>query len=526
MESRERPLPSRQSIAYVLAILLPLAALSLREALAGVYGERPLLVLFMVPVTVCALLGGLGPGLLCTALSGLITAVGLAQLPGHFSIVHPRDLLQWSLLVGNGVLASVLAWFVERAQRAEGRARALQADTASWYRAVVESSDDAIIGTDLDGMIMGWNHGAQAMFGYTPQQAIGRSLGMLFHPDDDLERQRLLESVRRGEAVQHHEARRVRSDGSALTVFVSVSPIVDEAGHPVGSARILRDVTHLRKAQQQLREQVLQLNTDLERRVAERTAELSAANRELDAFAYAVSHDLRAPLRAMSGFSQALLEDHSDELPEQGRLYLRQIDIASHKMGELIEGILALSRSTRGEVRRDPVDLSALGQQLLGELARGDPARQVQWEVEPGLRAQADPRMVEAVLRNLLGNAWKYTARTASPRIRLCAAELDGAAGFAVEDNGAGFDMAHAARLFRPFQRLHRQDEFPGLGIGLATAQRIITRHGGSIRAQAAPSQGARFEFTLAPDAAPASAPAGSQAAAGSVTTSSEASSP
>lgn len=515
MPLRERHLPSRRSAAYALAIVLPLAALSLREALAGVYGERPLLVLFMVPITVCALLGGLGPGLLCTALSGLISAIGLQQLPGNFSVTHPRDLLQWSLLAGNGVLASVLAWFVERAQRAESRARELQADTASWYRAVVESSDDAIVGTDLDGMIMGWSHGAQAMFGYTPQQAIGRSMGMLFHPDDAVERQRLMDSVRRGEAVQHHEARRVRSDGSELTVFVSVSPILDIDGRPVGSARILRDVTHLRKAQQELREQVLQLNADLERRVAERTAELSAANRELDAFAYAVSHDLRAPLRAMSGFSQALLEDYSDELPEQGRLYLRQVDIASHKMGELIEGILALSRSTRGEVRRDPVDLSALGEQLLGELAREEPARRVQWEVEPGLRAQADPRMVEAVLRNLLSNAWKYTARAEPARIRLCAAELDGAGGFAVEDNGAGFDMAHAARLFRAFQRLHRQDEFPGLGIGLATAQRIITRHGGTIRAQAAPGQGARFEFTLAPQPAPQATPAGSPDPAG-----------
>ncbi len=505
---RERSMPSRRSAAYALAVVLPLAALGLREAVAGVYGERPLLVLFMVPITVCALLGGLGPGLLCTALSSLIAAVGLRELPGHFSIVHARDLLQWSLLAGNGVLASVLAWFVERAQAAESRARALQADTASWYRAVVESSDDAIIGTDLDGMIMGWSHGAQAMFGYTPQQALGRSLGMLFHPDDALERERLLASVRRGEALQHHEARRVRSDGSELTVFVSVSPILDAQGRPVGSARILRDVTHLRRTQQLLREQVLQLNADLERRVAERTAELSAANRELDAFAYAVSHDLRAPLRAMSGFSQALLEDYSDEIPEQGRLYLRQIDIASHKMGELIEGILALSRSTRGEVRRDPVDLSALGEQLLGELAREEPGRQVQWEVQAGLQAQADPRMVEAVLRNLLGNAWKYTARTDSARIRLCAAEIDGAPGFAVEDNGAGFDMAHAARLFRPFQRLHRQDEFAGLGIGLATAQRIVTRHGGTIRAQAAPMRGARFEFTLAPQAVPQPSPA------------------
>lgn len=243
----------------------------------------------------------------------------------------------------------------------------------------------------------------------------------------------------------------------------------------------------------------IDLYQNLERRVAERTAELTAANMELDAFAYAVSHDLRAPLRAMSGFAQALAEDHGDRLTGEARVYLDQIGIASRKMGELIDGILVLSRSTRGELCRDAVDISALATRRLEELARAEPARRVATSVEPGLAAHGDGRMIEAALDNLLGNAWKYTARAAAPAIRVYAEERDGRRWICVADNGAGFDMAHAERLFKPFQRLHRQDEFPGLGVGLATVQRIVHRHGGELAATAAPGVGATFRFTLPP---------------------------
>ena len=235
-------------------------------------------------------------------------------------------------------------------------------------------------------------------------------------------------------------------------------------------------------------------------KVTERTAELAAANQELEGFAYAVSHDLRAPLRAMSGFSRALAEDHGDKLDGEAKLYLEQIDIASRSMGGLIDGILALSRSTRGELRREAIDVTLLAKSLLEELARNEPERRVAWRVEPDLKLSGDPRMIEAVLRNLLGNAWKYTGKTAQPEIRVFADETDGKHYICVEDNGAGFDMAHAEQLFQPFRRLHRQDEFPGIGIGLATVQRIVRRHGGEIRAEGRPGAGARFCLRL-PDA-------------------------
>ena len=244
----------------------------------------------------------------------------------------------------------------------------------------------------------------------------------------------------------------------------------------------------------------IDLIQNLERRVEQRTAELSTVNRELESFAYAVSHDLRAPLRAMSGFSQALQEDFGAQLTGEARVYLEQIGIASRRMGELIEGLLTLSRSTRGELQRDRVDFSALAERRLDELAAAEPGRRVAVSVEDGLVVQGDARMLAAVMTNLVDNAWKYTGKAAAASIRVHAEIRDGRRWYCVADNGAGFDMAHAARLFQPFQRLHRQDEFPGIGIGLVTVQRIIHRHGGEIVAAAAPDQGATFCFTLPED--------------------------
>ena len=300
------------------------------------------------------------------------------------------------------------------------------------------------------------------------------------------------------------------ADGRFRNFLTRGQPLKDSAGRVVQWFGTNTDVDELRRAQEEIR----LLNVELEQRVSERTAELRAANRELDAFAYAVSHDLRAPLRAMIGFSHALLEDHGAALPSEGHGHLDEIILGSRRMSELIDGLLRLSRSTRGELRRDAVDLSALATRILGELAAAEPNRRVTSTVEPGLSARGDERMIEVVLFNLLGNAWKYTATTPQPKIEVgqivgplpsagvipSAASGDAAyngAFFFVRDNGAGFDMRHAARLFQPFQRLHREDEFPGIGIGLATVQRIVQRHGGAIRATALPGQGATFCFSL-----------------------------
>jgi PAS domain S-box-containing protein len=296
-----------------------------------------------------------------------------------------------------------------------------------------------------------------------------------------------------GETIGAEEDRFERADGTVQRLRWVVRPWHAHDGSVGGIVIFSEDITRLVEA----RHEILELNAGLERRVEERTAELAAANRELDSFAYAVSHDLRAPLRAMSGFSRALVEDFRDRLGGDARSYLDQIELASGRMSDLIDGLLTLSRSTRGELCRDLVDLSALATRLLADLARAEPQRPVAVEVEGGLRVRGDARMLEAALANLLSNAWKYTGKAPTPRIRVYGEERDGRPWICVADNGAGFDRAYANRLFQPFQRLHRQDEFPGIGIGLATVQRIVHRHGGEIQAQGEPGQGATFRFSL-----------------------------
>lgn len=247
----------------------------------------------------------------------------------------------------------------------------------------------------------------------------------------------------------------------------------------------------------ELLEQVRAQAQDLERRVAERTAQLSALNRELEGFSYSVSHDLRAPLRAIDGFSLALLEEYREALDERGRHYLERARLATQRMGQLIDDLLALSRVGRAELQRREVDLSELARQAIAELREAEPERQVSVELPPELPARADPSLVRLVLQNLLGNAWKFTSRREGARIALFAEAGDGPVAYAVEDNGAGFDMRYAKQLFSPFQRLHTVDEFPGTGIGLATVQRIVQRHGGRVWAEGEVGVGATFRFTL-----------------------------
>ncbi|WP_051229096.1 ATP-binding protein [Paludibacterium yongneupense] len=307
---------------------------------------------------------------------------------------------------------------------------------------------------------------------------------------------RLAAAVEKGLALgiaYECDAEVIRPDGERRWIIARGEATRATDGTILGLHGTVQDISERKRAEEEIR----RLNTDLERRVQERTAELSAANLELDSFAYSVSHDLRAPLRAMNGFAQALHEDYGPLLPDEGRQYLDEIAGASRKMGELINGMLVLSRCTRGELRHDPIDISALATHLLQDLVRDTPGRQVEWQVAPGLHARGDVRMIEVVLRNLLDNAWKYTAKTPAPTIRMYAGTLGGLAGFCVEDNGAGFRMEHAEQLYQPFRRLHRQDEFPGIGIGLATVQRILHRHGGEIRAEAAVGAGATFCFSL-----------------------------
>jgi signal transduction histidine kinase len=244
-------------------------------------------------------------------------------------------------------------------------------------------------------------------------------------------------------------------------------------------------------------ESLLRLNSELERRVIERTAQLEAANRELELLSYSVSHDMRAPLRHLEGFSQALLDDYAAKLNTTGKEYLDRIRKSSRRMLEMIDSILELYRFARGKVLRDRVDLTAMAREVATGLQRSHPEREVTFRLSEGLTVRGDAQLLRIVMENLIGNAWKFTAGKKEALIEFYPTEVDGRLAFAVRDNGVGFDMTYADKLFAPFQRLHRAQDFEGRGVGLAIVKRIINRHGGRIHAEAEPGKGATFTFTV-----------------------------
>jgi len=348
--------------------------------------------------------------------------------------------------------------------------------------------------TTIDGCFIDANPAYCTITGYTLSDLRTLKFSQIVHSDDVKMNMAFLERMLAGQINDFViENRYHRKDGRDIWVRKSVALVRKTTGEPHWYITLVENISNRKQAEAQLQ----QLNADLERRVLERTAALTTANRELDSFVYAVSHDLRAPLRAMSGFSEALLDDYARQLPDTAKDYLQHIRLASQKMSGLIDGLLNLSRCIRRELHQDTVYISAVAEQVLAELQHNDPERQVSISIEAGLQVRADARMLEAVMRNLLGNAWKYTAYTAAANIRVYSQNQDGRIYVCVADNGAGFDMANAQHLFQPFQRLHSEEEFAGLGIGLATVQRIIDRHGGVIDGQGEPGKGAVFRFSL-----------------------------
>ncbi|MFB3815259.1 MAG: PAS domain S-box protein [Terriglobales bacterium] len=519
---------------------------------------------------------------------------------------------------------------------------------------IVESTDDAIIATDLEGKVIAWNRGAEKMYGYTRAEMVGQDIAITCPPELRHEVADELRQLRAGRRVQSFETRRVRKDGAMMEVSLTISPLVDASGQVTGTSAIARDITERKRAEleiqrrgreaeearmrlnavvssvgeglyhldqdgrlvfmnaaaermlgyrlqeirgcnmhdlvhsrlpdgterhpedcgllgvirlgepyhtsedyfqrsdgsfipveytsaplllegkvagavlsfrdigerqraerertdllhreQQARREVeaknaeiAQLNAELEERVRQRTAELEISNRELEAFSYSVSHDLRAPLRSIDGFSQILLDEYSDKLDQEGRAFLGRVRAASQHMGQLIDALLQLSRVTRSEMRHDRVDLSGVVRSIAESLRQSAPQRQVEFRIADGLVVSADSHLLQVALENLLGNAFKFTMRCEHAEIEFGARIENNETVYFVRDNGAGFDMAYAHKLFGAFQRLHGVTEFEGSGIGLATVERIIRRHGGRIWADSQVGEGATFYFTLAP---------------------------
>jgi PAS domain S-box-containing protein len=371
------------------------------------------------------------------------------------------------------------------------RAEAELREREHTVRALLESAAEAILAVDTDGVILLANRMAAQMFGYGPDELQGKPLWALLP-----EGSRGAHELHLGEFFAKPGVRRMgegsdlegrRGDGTTFPAEISLSVIETQRG-PMAIAFVV-DVTERKRAERE----ILQWNADLERRVAERTRQLEEANGELESFSYSVSHDLRAPLRGIDGWSLALLEDYGDIVDVRGRRYLERVREETQRMGTLIDDLLALSRVTRREMRETQVDLSQLAETVAAELRELHRGRNIDFLIEPGLAARGDAGLLTIALTNLLENAVKFTAPRAVALIEFARCDR----GFIVRDNGVGFDPRHADMLFGAFQRLHKASEFPGTGIGLATVKRVVRRHGGEVWTDSELDRGATFGFTL-----------------------------
>lgn len=417
----------------------------------------------------------------------------------------------------------------EMAERKRAGEALRQSETE--FRAIFDQTFQFIGVLAVDGTLLRVNQSALQFAGVQADAVIGKPFWEApwwTHSAEMQQRLRAAIQEAGGGKLVRFETTHVARNGEVHCIDFSLKPVTDAAGRVVELIPEGRDITERKRAEDALRK----LNDELDRRVKERTVEmqvksgelqesqralmnlvedlnekaaalelsnheLAAVNHELEAFSYSVSHDLRAPLRSVDGFSRLLLEQFNDKLDDKGRDYLQRVCAASLRMGHLIDDLLMLSRITRSEMHRQPVDLSALAAMVADNLQKTEPQRRVRWSIASRLTAQGDPRLLQIVLENLLGNAWKFTGKQPAPRIEFGVMERHGARAFFVRDNGAGFDMTYAGKLFGAFQRLHAAADFPGTGIGLATVQRIIRRHGGQIEAEGVTGRGATFYFTL-----------------------------
>ncbi len=380
-----------------------------------------------------------------------------------------------------------------RSEEAARQAAAKLREQAS----LIDMAQDAIVVRNLDRTLRFWNKGAERLYGWRSDEVLGKTMETLMYRDPHMLKSRF-DQILATDGDWTGELEQMASDGSALHVEARSSVLRDENGQVHGVMAVVTDI----RERKQAREEILQLNASLEERVEQRTAQLKFANHQLEAFSYSVSHDLRSPLSSVNGFSslleKALTQPGAAPLNARTQHYLARIRAGVEQMGGLIDAMLSLAQVSRSSLSWGPVDLSALAEALLLELREREPQRAVQLQVEPGLRTLGDARLLRQVLANLLGNAWKFSAGQACTCIEVGhQAASTGETVYFVKDSGAGFEMAYVEKLFSPFQRLHTDAEFVGTGIGLATVQRIIARHGGKVWAESVQGQGATFYFTL-----------------------------
>lgn len=447
------------------------------------YLPNPPAVLLLV-VAFSAFTGGMRPGLASAGLAWLYIAYffSIPGQPFQFTDENLRRVGLWVVTTpAMALMIGFLRGRLDEARRAEQAwTRAALQETRLRLDTVVSSAPVILFAYDRDGRVtLSEGKGLQAL-GLKPGEMVGRYVG-----DAYPQLPQIKENFRRALAGETFTAR-MEVDG--LTFETRYSPLTDALGGVTGVIGVATDITERVLAERE-REQV---NAALERRVQERT-------RDLEAFTYSVSHDLRAPLRTIAGFSTSLTEDYSGRLDADGRHLLDRIQAAALHMGALIDALLSLARIQRKDLERHRVDLTQLVRSILDELQAGEPGRKVEASIQPGLDEEADPALCRVLLENLLRNAWKFTGPRPLARIEFGRSGPEGSRAFFVRDNGVGFRMEDAGSLFQPFARLHAPSRFPGTGMGLAIVQRIVDRHGGTVWAEAQPDGGATFTFSLGP---------------------------
>jgi PAS domain S-box-containing protein len=359
------------------------------------------------------------------------------------------------------------------------------ADEASDFaESVINTVREPLISLDKDLRVVAVSRSFYEFFKVKPEETVGQLIYDLGNKQWDIpELRELLETILPQKTTfDNYEVEHDFAGIGRRIMLLNARQIQRVFGKERIILLAIEDITDRKKAEDELRQ---------------RTAELEASNKELEAFSYSVSHDLRAPLRSMAGFSTALLEDYSERLDEDGKLYLRKIQDSSEVMGQIMDDLLKLSGVTRSEINFEKVNLSDMARKVVEELQKDAPLRKVKITISPDMTAFGDKNLLNIMLQNLLGNAWKYSSKTSEPRIEMGTVVHNGKQAYFVRDNGVGFDMAYANKLFKPFQRLHKATEFAGTGIGLATVQRIVNRHGGEVWAEAKVGEGATFYFTL-----------------------------
>ncbi len=462
-------------------------------------------IVFAYPAVIIAAMA-LGPRTVVLVGSTAIVAVIGMGLAEHFALL-PKPRLSSTFILGLAytLVLLVLTVIASAMVREQKRWR----DKATEATRALERSLHALAGRERDlRLIMnnvpagicafdGWtcrfaNTHLATYCGFSEEEIVGKHLREILGETNFALAEPHVELSLAGKPVNYRGPHPSPAFAGRFMMFMLV-PDISQAEGERGFYGIFFDVTK----QERDRLEIEQLNRELDRRVREKTADLTTANRELESFAYSISHDLRAPLRGIDGFSQMALEECGDSLGAQGRGYLERVRTAAQRMGHLIDDILELSRVSRLAMRRENVDLGHLAAELLEEMHHGDPRRQVEAAIGEACHAEGDPRLLRILLQNLLENAWKYTSKSPGPHIEFGRSTVNGETSFFVRDNGVGFDMKYAGKLFAPFQRLHSPQEFAGSGIGLATVARIVHRHGGRVWAESAPGQGTTLRFTL-----------------------------